>query len=475
MLHIGLDVGSTTVKIAVIDDSKEFVYKQYQRHYSDIKKTLAEVFTSCAVTAGDVVNVLPGTYGEGTMKRAEADLVFARAVVPEYVTIRSTSGAANTVIMGGELTSCLFLGREARAEGFTLTGGQVLTSNEGLANNVATLNCYGGGVHSLAWGESQLDMLPTVTDCIISNNLAFRAGGGAYARFVKCRFHGNTAANDNMSAAGYGTFHHCIVDGNFGGSALMYPYEVHNCTLGPRNYKVNKTTLVYDLYFYGNASRVQTFNSIVFRPANDSGYYRNCVLGSDNGKVSDANKGEGSILTNMDAIAIGDDYRPLAGSPAIDMGVSGLGSEGDEWFPETDLGGVQRIMNGGRFDGGAMEHDWRPRYSEDMGGSVCVTDVSTNVEEVAGRVYVPEGWLGLDWVRAGAGRFGFTVEVSGGGTLAVTTNGAAFAEVRASDGAKSFTFKSALATNRLEFAFSGDGGAVLAKFTRGTGAVVLIR
>ena len=308
------------------------------------KKTLADVFTNCAVTAGDVVNVLPGTYDVGTMKRDEADLVFARAVVPEYVTIRATSGAANTVIMGGELTRCLFLGREARAEGFTLTGGQVLTSNAEITDAVAKLNCYGGGVHSLTWSDSQLDRLPTVIDCIISNNLAFRAGGGAYARFVKCRFHCNTAADDNMSAAGYGTYHHCIVDGNFGGSALMYPYEVYNCTLGPRNYKVNKTTLTYDLYFYGNASRVQTFNSIVFRPANDSGYYRNCVLGSDNGKVSDANKGEGSILTNMDAIAIGDDYRPLAGSPAIDMGVPGLGSEGDEWFPETDLGGVPRVM-----------------------------------------------------------------------------------------------------------------------------------
>ena len=43
MLHIGLDVGSTTVKIAVVNDKNEFIYKNYQRHYSDIKKTLAEV------------------------------------------------------------------------------------------------------------------------------------------------------------------------------------------------------------------------------------------------------------------------------------------------------------------------------------------------------------------------------------------------------------------------------------------------
>ncbi len=40
MLHIGLDVGSTTVKIAVLDDENNAVYKNYQRHYSDIKRQL---------------------------------------------------------------------------------------------------------------------------------------------------------------------------------------------------------------------------------------------------------------------------------------------------------------------------------------------------------------------------------------------------------------------------------------------------
>lgn len=43
MLHIGLDVGSTTVKIVILDDELKTVHKKYQRHYSDIKKTLAEV------------------------------------------------------------------------------------------------------------------------------------------------------------------------------------------------------------------------------------------------------------------------------------------------------------------------------------------------------------------------------------------------------------------------------------------------
>jgi len=40
---IGLDVGSTTIKTAVLDADKKVVYSSYSRHFSDIKKTLAEV------------------------------------------------------------------------------------------------------------------------------------------------------------------------------------------------------------------------------------------------------------------------------------------------------------------------------------------------------------------------------------------------------------------------------------------------
>ena len=43
ILHVGLDVGSTTVKIIVMNDKKETIYKDYQRHYSDTKNTVCNV------------------------------------------------------------------------------------------------------------------------------------------------------------------------------------------------------------------------------------------------------------------------------------------------------------------------------------------------------------------------------------------------------------------------------------------------
>ena len=41
--HVGLDVGSTTVKMAVLDKNNNIVYSKYQRHYSDIRKTIFEL------------------------------------------------------------------------------------------------------------------------------------------------------------------------------------------------------------------------------------------------------------------------------------------------------------------------------------------------------------------------------------------------------------------------------------------------
>ena len=44
--RIGIDIGSTTVKIVAIDQKERIVYKDYQRHYSDTKKTVSELINA---------------------------------------------------------------------------------------------------------------------------------------------------------------------------------------------------------------------------------------------------------------------------------------------------------------------------------------------------------------------------------------------------------------------------------------------
>ena len=45
ILHVGLDVGSTTVKIVVLDDDGNVLFSNYTRHFSDTKKTLFDILT----------------------------------------------------------------------------------------------------------------------------------------------------------------------------------------------------------------------------------------------------------------------------------------------------------------------------------------------------------------------------------------------------------------------------------------------
>lgn len=43
IINIGIDVGSTTVKIILTDENKEIIYSDYQRHYSDTLKTIKKL------------------------------------------------------------------------------------------------------------------------------------------------------------------------------------------------------------------------------------------------------------------------------------------------------------------------------------------------------------------------------------------------------------------------------------------------
>lgn len=42
-LKVGLDIGSTTIKCAVIDENNEIIYKSYQRHYSKIIEKTVDI------------------------------------------------------------------------------------------------------------------------------------------------------------------------------------------------------------------------------------------------------------------------------------------------------------------------------------------------------------------------------------------------------------------------------------------------
>ena len=40
---LGIDIGSTTVKIALLDSDKNIVFSDYKRHFANIQETLSEL------------------------------------------------------------------------------------------------------------------------------------------------------------------------------------------------------------------------------------------------------------------------------------------------------------------------------------------------------------------------------------------------------------------------------------------------
>ena len=40
---LGIDIGSTTVKIAILNKDGEIIFSDYQRHYANIQETLSKI------------------------------------------------------------------------------------------------------------------------------------------------------------------------------------------------------------------------------------------------------------------------------------------------------------------------------------------------------------------------------------------------------------------------------------------------
>ena len=81
LLHIGLDVGSTTVKIVVMNENLETIYRDYQRHFSDTKNTICNVLEVLTKKYPSSEFTIALT-GSGAMSASKfLDLPFIREVV----------------------------------------------------------------------------------------------------------------------------------------------------------------------------------------------------------------------------------------------------------------------------------------------------------------------------------------------------------------------------------------------------------
>ena len=70
VLRMGIDIGSTTVKIAVLDDSNTPLFKSYRRHFADIQETMGRLLAEAYEELGDIL-VRPVITGSGGLTLAK--------------------------------------------------------------------------------------------------------------------------------------------------------------------------------------------------------------------------------------------------------------------------------------------------------------------------------------------------------------------------------------------------------------------
>ena len=125
MLHMGIDIGSTTVKIVVCDDNKKILFSEYKRHLSDIRSTVYGLLDNAAEAVGDkkVSAVITGSGGLMLAKKIDVD--FVQEVVATKTAVNEYLPGTDVVIeLGGEDAKILYLtnGIEQRMNG-TCAGG----------------------------------------------------------------------------------------------------------------------------------------------------------------------------------------------------------------------------------------------------------------------------------------------------------------------------------------------------------------
>ena len=125
ILHVGLDVGSTTVKIVVMDDKLNILYENYQRHFSDTKNTVCKVLEELSEKFPEDEYTIALT-GSGAMSAARfLDLPFIQEVVACKRSVEKYIPQTDVVIeLGGEDAKIIYFGKsiEQRMNG-TCAGG----------------------------------------------------------------------------------------------------------------------------------------------------------------------------------------------------------------------------------------------------------------------------------------------------------------------------------------------------------------
>ncbi|MBO4899276.1 MAG: 2-hydroxyglutaryl-CoA dehydratase, partial [Lachnospiraceae bacterium] len=152
---LGIDIGSTTVKVAILDPEGSLVFSDYVRHYADIQNALRGLLSDAADKLGDIT-VHPMITGSGGLTLAShLDVPFTQEVIAVATTLEKYAPRTDVAIeLGGEDAKIIYFedgNVEQRMNGICAggTGSFIDQMASLLQTDASGLNEYARGYNSL--------------------------------------------------------------------------------------------------------------------------------------------------------------------------------------------------------------------------------------------------------------------------------------------------------------------------------------
>ena len=103
MYKLGIDIGSTTVKVAVLDNNDQILFSDYERHFANIRETLRDLIEKAKAVTGDI-EVAPIITGSGGLTLAKhLGIPFVQEVVAVSTALTHYAPQTDVAIeLGGE-------------------------------------------------------------------------------------------------------------------------------------------------------------------------------------------------------------------------------------------------------------------------------------------------------------------------------------------------------------------------------------
>ena len=121
----GIDIGSTTVKLVVLDEEDRLVYQEYRRHMAHTQETLAALLKEARAVTGPCM-LTPGITGSGSLNLGKAlGIPFVQEVVAVATALQKAAPQTDVAIeLGGEDAKIIYFtgGLEERMNGVCAGG-----------------------------------------------------------------------------------------------------------------------------------------------------------------------------------------------------------------------------------------------------------------------------------------------------------------------------------------------------------------